>query len=316
MTDSNEAGPSGLQLAVGRKRILNISSSSDEDEPPIIRRRIQSDIIESSGSSVTTTSRAMIDATDFINALTGRSKPIFSMQQMLNAIPEFDPDSRAQNIDIWLRKVNECALIYEWTDRQTSHCATQRLRGTAKSWYNSQPSLDFSCIEWQQKLRRAFPVDDNFALLLEEMFGRKTDPEESLRSYFYDKLMLLNRCGITGKKAVDCLIHGITNTSLRNSATALKCQEPEDLLHYFVLQQPQGVLISQTQRKRGYTTRFENSISQKKAKCYYCGIEGHMANKCFKRNKKPSTDIKKVCFNCNEEGHLVANCPKAANKSK
>lgn len=177
-------------------------------------------------------------------------------------MPEFDPENRNQNIEVWLHKVNEYARIYKWEDRQTSHYATQKLAGTAKSWLLSLPSLDFTWTEWQSKLRRVFPVDDNFAVILEEMFARKTKPDESLRIYFYDKLMLLNRCEITGKKAVDCLIHGITDASLRGSAQALRCHEPEDLLKYFMLQQPQNKTFTQTQRKRNNFKAFEEKGSR------------------------------------------------------
>lgn len=126
--------------------------------------------------------------------------------------------------------------------------------------------------------------------------------------------MLLNRCEISEKKAVDCLIHGITDPSLRNSAQALKCQEPEDLLQYFVMNQPQIRPISMTQKKRGYYEGMEEGVPRSRVRCFTYGIEGHTSNRCFKikREKGPAaaaTSLK--CFNCNEEGHRYTRCPKS-----
>jgi hypothetical protein len=40
-----------------------------------------------------------------------------------NAVPEIDPADDAQSVEWWIHKVNECAKIYCWDDRQTCHFA-------------------------------------------------------------------------------------------------------------------------------------------------------------------------------------------------
>ncbi|XP_063380248.1 uncharacterized protein LOC134666871 [Cydia fagiglandana] len=332
-----------LPLVLRKNRIISMSSeSSDDDIPPIIVRRRHRPIVSNNDDNdgLNTSTRegtkrkqvvadedahsnskrrksggsgSTVNVKDLIEALNSRSKPSISSHQMLNALPEFDPDNKSQNIEIWLHKVNEYARIYEWDDVQTSHYATQKLVGTAKKWLYSLPSLNFTWPDWQVKLRRAFPIDDNFALMLEEMFARKTKADESLRTYFYDKLMLLNRCEITGKKAVDCLIHGISDVSMRNSAQALKCVEPEDLLQYFVIQQPEKA-FSFTQKKRGYAEGMERRIFRK-IRCFNCGVDGHTSNRCPQKKEIPNTKSS-TCFNCKEEGHRFSNCPKTLMKCK
>lgn len=120
------------------------------------------------------------------------------------------------------------------------------------------------------------------------------------------------------REKISCLLNTcITDLSLRNSAQALRCQEPEDLLKYLVIQQPliQSESISKTQKKRGYTDRFENNFLRSRViRCYSCGKEGHTSNKCnkIKREKPEENSIK--CFNCNEEGHRFIRCPKMISK--
>lgn len=61
-----------------------------------------------------------------------------------NVIPEFDPSNRTQTIDCWLRKVNECATIYGWEDKQTIHYSLQKLIGLAKKWFESLQTVRYT----------------------------------------------------------------------------------------------------------------------------------------------------------------------------
>ncbi|XP_045490759.1 uncharacterized protein LOC123690728, partial [Pieris rapae] len=212
-----------------------------------------------------------------------------------------DPSSKTQNIDCWVRKVNECALIYEWDEKQTIHFALQKLSGLAKKWFKALPSVVFNWSEWQDKLTRAFPNEQNYGRLLEEMLSRSTRSNESLREYFYDKS---NRCEIRGKKAVDCIIHGILDTSIRSSAQALTCSEPEDLLNFLSSQRP--VLENKTfDRKRSDNTivRTGNTVSssgESLLTCFNCRSKGHPYLRC----PKPLTK----CVKCHRVGHNSDNC--------
>lgn len=60
-----------------------------------------------------------------------------------NVVPEFDPSLRNQTINNWVTKVNECAVLYGWTERQIVHNALPKLVGVAKKWYEGLPTLIF-----------------------------------------------------------------------------------------------------------------------------------------------------------------------------
>lgn len=207
-----------------------------------------------------------------------------------NVVPEFDPASKSQSIDSWLRKVNECALIYEWDERQTIHFSLQKLTGLAKKWFEALPSVVYGWTEWQAKLRKAFPSEQNYGRLLEEMLARTSRYNESLREYFYDKLTLLNRCNISGKKAVDCIVHGLIDKSIRNGAQALNCEEPEDLLNFL---NSQGSSDNSGTHKK----RFESNPSR----VQNAGTSGSVTG---------STENGTTCFNCRARGHPYYKCSK------
>ncbi|XP_028172046.1 serine/arginine repetitive matrix protein 2-like [Ostrinia furnacalis] len=65
----------------------------------------------------------------------------------INVVPEFDPKVKNQTIVTWLNKVNECAEIYGWDGKQTAHYALPKLMGTAKRWYEGQPTVMHTWVE-------------------------------------------------------------------------------------------------------------------------------------------------------------------------
>ncbi|KAF9405554.1 hypothetical protein HW555_013762 [Spodoptera exigua] len=97
---------------------------------------------------------------------------------------------------MWISKVDECAEIYNWNDRQTVHYALPKLVGHAKTWYQGLPTIRHSWKEWKVLLRESFPSTENYAELLTEMLNRRARPGDSLELYYFSKINLLNRCKI------------------------------------------------------------------------------------------------------------------------
>ncbi|XP_052753698.1 uncharacterized protein LOC128201270 [Galleria mellonella] len=226
---------------------------------------------------------------------------------VINVIPEFDPAKRNQTIDTWILKVNECAAIYNWTERQIIHYALPKLVGLAQKWYQGLPTLLFTWEEWQNKLHLAFPSAENYGQLLTEMLACKARFDESLEEYYYEKMGLLNRCNITGKNAIDCILLGIEDMSIRTSAEAAQFSEPDKLLVFLrnvkVIRKIErnGVPIqsSNFEIKRPKIKYNLSSVeSRVNYKCYNCGEDGHSYFKC----KQPI----KRCDVCRKVGHLAS----------
>lgn len=237
-----------------------------------------------------------------------------------NVIPEFDPMVKGQTMQIWLNKVDECAKLYNWGDDQVIHYALPKLSGVAKTWYQALPTMSFSWPEWRNKLIESFPSSDDYAELLTEMLAKRVRYNESLELYYYEKINLLNRCEIYGKRAVDCLLYGLEDRSLRLGAKAAKCQEPEQVLEYFqsIKQQPREfdrVKVLQDKRaastslgsKQVGTSDSRPSRSNTSITCFNCNEPGHYSFKCTKAIIK--------CNICNRLGHLSDNCTKVPNSN-
>ncbi|XP_063617465.1 uncharacterized protein LOC134790557 [Cydia splendana] len=220
---------------------------------------------------------------------------------VMNVLPEFDPANRSQTIDVWLNKVNETASIYNWTERQIIHYALPKLAGVALKWYQGLTSLKHTWPEWQVKLKTAFPSKENYGLLLTEMLEKRAKYGDSLEDYYYEKVMLLNRCRITGTDAVDCILLGIDDRAVKTSAEAAQFTEPDKLLVYLRSQKNTKPRVSsrQTNDSKQVNNRGPKS-DNKVVKCFNCGEDGHPHFKC----KQP---IKK-CETCSRIGHVASDC--------
>lgn len=232
----------------------------------------------------------------------------------INAIPEFDPSLKNQSMNMWLTKVNDCAKMYGWTDRQTIHFSLPKLAGMAKRWYESLPSVLFSWQKWQVKLEDAFPCRENYGQMLYDMISKRARFGDSMEEYFYDKSILLNRCGIHGRNAVDCIIFGIDDRTVRMGAEAAQYDDPNKLLSYL-----RNVKVSNRVDKTNpsNTYYYSRQSSDKKMTekcnmasvlCFNCGRSGHYSSRCDQPIKK--------CSKCNKMGHLSDACHQDLNNTK
>lgn len=261
-------------------------------------------------------SDAQLFLTELVKSLTSNRPEGNKFPMIGNVIPEFDPMIKGQTIHVWLSKVDECAKLYNWGDDQIIHYALPKLSGVAKTWYQALPTMSFSWPEWKNKLLESFPSSDDYAELLTEMLTKRVRYNESLELYYYEKINLLNRCEIYGKRAVDCLLYGIEDRSLRLGAKAAKCHEPEQVLTYFqsikqqpresdrvrVLQDKRAINTSSGSKQVGPSDSRPQNKPNTTVTCYNCNEPGHFSFKCTKKIMK--------CTICNRLGHLTLNCPR------
>lgn len=209
-----------------------------------------------------------------------------------NVIPDFNPQAKAQSMRDWLSKINESATVYGWSEQQTIYYSLPRLTGLAKRWYDGLTSVKFSWAEWQKKLLKAFPCEENYGDLLTELLSRKSKRYETLEEYYYDKIRLINHCEIVGLKAVDCLTHGIYDNNIRMNAQGQCFKEPEDVLTYF----------RKISTKREEMTK--TSMGVRNRPMFIPTKRTQSGPLLEDKPRRPDT----LCFNCNEKGHFWPSC--------
>ncbi|XP_061709973.1 uncharacterized protein LOC133519851 [Cydia pomonella] len=218
----------------------------------------------------------------------------------LNVVPEFDPNVKHQTIINWLNKVKECAEIYGWNSQQTAHYALPKLTGTAKRWYEGQPTVLHSWEIWEEKLKLAFPSNENYGHLINEMINITAKFGDNLEEYVYEKLNALNRCLITNRNAVDCIVYGIEDRSVRYGCEAASFDTTDKLLGYLktVKHERNTKFIKRNFLKTSVDLTRKNQKSL--LKCFNCNETGHTIPLC----KKP----KIKCQKCLRYGHDDPSC--------
>lgn len=323
MDRSQGSGPSGhksrsrrrsRERRSRRKRRYTDSSSDSSGESIIIQTHSSS---KRARTSDTDTNAILDKFLSIIKDVKSSEKPKLSFNN--NVIPEFDPMTKEQTILTWLNKVEECADIYNWDDREIIHYSLPKLCGLARSWYRALDSMKYSWPEWKKLLIENFPCREDYAELLTEMLNKRVRYGESLEHYYYAKINLLNRCKISGRQAVDCLIHGVDDRTVKIGAQSAQFSQPDQVLKYF---RSVKVGYAKESSDSARKTRFErnNSTGNKPSdfksasnnstiRCFNCSQIGHPSFKCDKPLIK--------CTNCDRIGHQTANCyrPKSSGVS-
>ncbi|CAG9114451.1 unnamed protein product [Plutella xylostella] len=233
-------------------------SSSDSNSSPVMThksRRVSSKKKHRSPSKPATENTLVEKLVTALNERNNTASPGAGLQAAQNVIPDFDPQAKTQTMKDWLSKINESAHVYGWSERQTIYCALPRLKGLAKQWYDGLTSVKFTWAELQEQLLEEFSIEENYGDMLFEMLTRKTRRNETPEQYYYDKMLLINRCELRGKKAVHCLTNGIVDPNIKMNVQGANLQEPaaldginEDIEAYLVEPGilPADILIGQS----------------------------------------------------------------------
>lgn len=298
-----------------RRRRSSSNDSIDSQVHRLLKRRrsralSRCAVRHTPGSNVPDSTNEILNK--FLDILTNVKGQTTHKLSSNNVIPDFDPMSRDQTIITWLTKVEECAEIYGWEEREIIHFALPKLTGVARTWYQGLNTVLFSWTEWKRKLVESFPCRQDYAEILIEMLGKHARYGESLEQYYYAKINLLNRCGIGGRKAVDCLLNGVEDRAVRVGAQAARFREPEDLLKYFKTVKTETArdvgnkpgqdrrLPSQHQSNNREFAEANKTNAPTSFTCHNCNEVGHKSFKCTKPLAK--------CNSCNRRGHLDLYC--------
>lgn len=149
-----------------------------------------------------------------------------------NLWSDFDANKTFSMVTSWLRSVNEYSHIMDWDVTETVYFAIAELSRCATRWAEVHSTSHYRWKHWQAKVVLAYAAYQSFGSLLPEMVYKTSDDEETLEDYYHGKVLALYRCGIEGKRAVECIIHGIRDDTVRNAAKDSGFRYPEELLQY------------------------------------------------------------------------------------
>ncbi|KAL1419965.1 hypothetical protein MTO96_024817 [Rhipicephalus appendiculatus] len=175
--------------------------------------------------------REAINGIAHLQAQQTAAMPVIGAGETSRLVPLFDPTSSdSPTIDAWIRRVDDLAEVYRWTDRVTSCHALPKLHGPAKMWYDSLLSVNKTWPEWKVELKRAFPTTAGMQRLHREMEDRIYKRGEPIECYYYEKLAKARRCNLSEEACIEYLITGLNNQDTIRAISTRTYDSPEELL--------------------------------------------------------------------------------------
>lgn len=210
-------------------------------------------------------------------------------------IPPYDPSEQLNSIEDFIQNIDEHAALNNWNEATTIFVATTNLKGLAKTWFQSLKRSALSWEEWKSLLRETFPEEVNYAGLLRKVVSRVKRPEETLLTYYFEKLALINAFDFDNKVAVSLLLDGL-DREIYAAAKAGKHPTPASLLQFLkgYRQEARSEARPRDRSQRGLPTKKEyvkkpyaRDTRSKTFQCFKCGRMGHIAPDCTLKQRDP-----------------------------
>lgn len=64
-------------------------------------------------------------------------------------VPVFDPDDKSSTVIGWLQKIDQLSEIHGWSEYDKTAYMQQKLRGSARNWFNRLDDYKKSWEEWK-----------------------------------------------------------------------------------------------------------------------------------------------------------------------
>lgn len=271
------------------------------------------------------------------------SSPAVSQNVLLSSVvPEFDP--LKDDIGMWVNVVEANADAFGWSDRVIKYQALQKLRNTAKVWYDSLQKNEtkwttWKWKQWRNKLLDTFQTSRNMYNMLKELVQVKPSEGQSLYEFYFqqkdridrlrlnfsDKDIIAIIVGAIGDKNIATIaetgnfrycddlasfLHGKTfcSSDQNNNITKPSVKHNVNTLNVV---RPTSSNFNYTEKKldSSHSVDPSNNINRNTLSCFRCGEVGHKKTNC---NHSDTV----TCNFCKRIGHLELACRTKSNQTK
>lgn len=254
-----------------------------------------------------------------------------------NMIPDFDP--LTDNISAWLNIIQSYAVTFSWNDSMIRYQALNKLKGSAKIWYDSLLRTEHAWttwlwVDWKKKISSTFTVKRNMFELLRELIDRKPLENQSLYDFYFEqKAKIDGLClNFSEQDIVSIILGNIGDSNITASVEAsnpISCEGLAGFLHSRVFRSKStkqiGSNIRDSSNGRDNTVKLtplvQNTVSQKSASTSMLSAplpnslnqtgsgQGRRVIECYNcggNHRRVDCSIK--CDFCGKRGHTEPSC--------
>lgn len=231
------------------------------------------------------------------------------MPDVSRIIGFFDGDRDSKRCDQWIESIETSAKLNKWTDSYTLETARAHLKGAALSWFDVKKGLINNWNDFKTQMKQTFQQTEGISEKWDRMKSRKQERNESVLSYFHEKVELCERLKLNFEETKEEILNGLLHKDIAISIMIKSHSDHNSLLKDILA-------VERVKDKTNHRYSHSNSIEpgqghhssnighRQKAfqrKCYKCGLYNHTADRCKREHS--------VCFKCHEAGHFLKNCP-------
>lgn len=239
---------------------------------------------------------------------TGTETVSTSALTLHNMIPEFDPLN--DNVTAWLNIMDSYAKTFSWADSMIRYQALNKLKGSAKTWYDSLLRNDHSWItwtwnDWKLRMRSTFQVKRNMYELIKEIVDRKPVENQSLYAFFFEqKSKIDNLClNFSDQDIISIIIGNIGDSNISASVEASNFQSCDSLaafLHSRIYKsKPVKMVVPQISGNRENAGKLPSSQQQPSSSVTITASPMSVPTASNQQNAGLSQYRKPLeCFNC------------------
>ncbi|KAL1487683.1 hypothetical protein ABEB36_015660 [Hypothenemus hampei] len=243
----------------------------------------------------------------------------------------FDRDRSFSVVDNFLRSIDIYKNIEKISDADALKGLPLLLNNTAATWWQGVKEEAKCWSEALTLIRGAFSPSKPAHQLYMDIFSKRQEFGETIDEFICGKRVLLAQLPLNrhDEEIQLDIIFGLLHISYRKEIS-------RNNIHSFVelLQKGREIEMVRNECFKAKPMNTQNEIpiqerqtgKQRKARCSYCHLRGHMVNECTKRiaceekenltrpaqeNGKPSTTSHSgmVCYGCGKVGYFRSNCP-------
>lgn len=244
-----------------------------------------------------------------------------------NIIPDFDP--LKDNVWSWLNVIDSYASTFSWNDHMIRYQALNKLKGSAKIWYesllrNNHAWTTWLWKDWKEKIANTFTISRNMFELLKDIIDRKPIDNQSLYDFFFEQKSRIDSLCLNFSEhdIISIILGNIGDSNITASVEASNfksCDSLAGFLHSRVHKPKTIKQSTSTNNTRDTSTKLPQPAtsvssqnvpanvnvpststgqtqSRKPLECYTCGGN----------HKRIHCSIK--CEFCRKRGHTEATC--------